>query len=109
MEPTKPAGMTQPASGMLDPIVIMAIALGFISLFDFPTFAGWIAYCLLCLIPIQIVIAVTWGSNQPAFAAKRGQPAKGAWLLGLTLLVGAIVAGVYFIAVGGGISPPTPM
>jgi len=108
METTKSAGMKQPAAGILATIIVMAIALGFISRFDFPTFAGWIAYCLLCLIPIQIVIAVTWGSN-PAFAAKRRQPAKGGLLIALTLLVGAIVAVVYFTAVGGGVSPPTPM
>jgi hypothetical protein len=108
METTKSVGMKQPAAGILATIVVMAIALGFISLFDFPTFVGWIAYCLLCLIPVQIVIAVTWGSN-PAFAAKRKQPAKGGLLIALTLLVGAIVAPVYFIAVGGRVSPPTPM
>jgi len=40
-----------------------------------PTFAGWVAYCLLCLIRFQIVAgAVTWGGN-PAFAAGlRRQP-----------------------------------
>src|SRR5579864_972369 len=108
METTKSAGMKQPAAGILATIVVMAIALGFISRFDFPAFTGWIAYCLLCLIPIQIVVAVTWGSN-PAFAARRSQPAKGGLLIALTLLVGAIVALVYFIAVGGGVSPPTPM
>jgi len=100
--------MKQPAAGIVATIIMVAISLGFISLFDFPTFAGWVAYFLLCLIPIQIVAAVTWGGN-PSFAARRGQPAKGAVLILVTLVVGAIVAAVYFVAVGGSMNPPTPM
>jgi len=105
---TKSIGMKQPTAGILATIIVMAIALGFISLFDFPTFAGWVAYYLLCLIPIQIVIAVTWGSN-PTFAAKHKQPLKGLSLIGVTLAIGSIMAGVYFFSVGQGVSPPTPM
>lgn len=108
METTKSAGMKQPAAGILATIIVMAIALGFISRFDFPTFTGWIAYCLLCLIPIQIVIAVTWGSN-PTCVAKHAQPLKGTLLIGLTLAIGSIVAVLYFNSVGGRVSPPTPM
>jgi len=108
METTKVAGMKQPAAGILATIMVMALALGFISLFAFPTFTGWIAYCLLCLIPIQIVIAVIWASN-PSFAAKARQPAKGALLILFSLLIGAIVTVVCFVTVGGAVSPPTPM
>jgi len=100
--------MSQPTAGIVATIIVIAVALGFISLFDFPTFAGWIAYVLLCLIPIQIVIAVTWGAN-PRFAAQHAQPLKGIVLIAVTLLIGAIVAVVYYISVGQGISPPTPM
>ena len=53
------------------------IARGFVSLFDFPTFGGWVTYLMICFIPMQIVTAVTWGTNQPRFAAKQRQPLKG--------------------------------
>lgn len=108
MEKETVLGIKQPAAGILATIIMVAIALGFISLFEFPTFAGWTSYCLLCLIPIQIVAAVTWGSN-PSFAARYNQPAKGALLIAVTLVVGAIAAVVYFVTAGGSLSPPTPM
>ena len=100
--------LKQPGIGTAATAIIIVIALGFVSLFDFPTFAGWVAYYLLCVIPIQIVMAVTWGAN-PGFAAKASQPAKGVLLTLFALVVGAIVAPVRFLVVGGSISPPTPM
>ncbi len=72
--------MKQPGLGVVATILVMAIALGFVSLFSFPTFAGWVAYFLLCVIPIQIVMAVTWGTEQPQTAAKAAQPLRGVLL-----------------------------
>src|SRR5882762_1597189 len=69
--------LKQPIAGIIATIIIIAIALGFVSLFDFPTFAGPVAYFLLCLIPMQIIVAVVWGTNSPEFAAKRRQPLNG--------------------------------
>jgi hypothetical protein len=71
-------------------------------------FTGWISYFLLCVIPMQIVGAVTWGGN-PAFVARLQQPAKGLMLTLTTLVVGVIVMAVTHRTIGGGISPPTPM
>jgi len=99
----------QPAAGIIATLIIVAVSMGFISLFDFPTFAGWVSYCIICVIPMQIVIGVTWGGQQPAFAAGRSQPVKGVLLILIALAVGAIVAVVSFVIVGGGVSPPTPM
>src|SRR5579863_8173317 len=81
----------QPFLGILATILVMALSLGLISLFDFPTFAGWMSYGLMCLIPMQIVIGVTWGTNQPGFAAKQRQPLKGLLLMLTTALIGAVV------------------
>lgn len=101
--------LKQPVLGVAATIIVMAIALGFISLFDFPTFSGWVAYGLLCIIPMEIVIGVTWGCEHPAFAASRPQPVQGLLLVLVTAVVGAIVAVVYFMTVGGSVSPPSPM
>lgn len=101
--------MKQPAAGIVATPMVIAISLGFVSLFDFPTFAGWVSYYLLCIIPMQIVMAVTWGCGHPDFAAARSQPAKGVLLTLLTLVVGVVVAVTYFATVGGSVSPPSPM
>ncbi len=100
--------LKQPVLGIVATGLMMALALGFISLFTFPVFTGWVAYFLLCVIPMQIVVAVTWGAN-PGFVASSAQPAKGAVLTLTTLAVGVIVSAVCFFTIGGRVSPPTPM
>ena len=77
--------MKQPALGVVASVLVMAISLGFISLFTFPTFASWVSFLTICFIPMQIVIAVTWGAQQPGFAAARPQPVKGLLLMLLAL------------------------
>src|ERR1700758_952490 len=99
-------GIKQPARGIVATTLVMAIALGFISLFSFPLFSGWVAYLLICFIPMEIVIGITWGCQNPGFAAKHKQPLKGILLALTALLVGAVVAAVHHRTVGGGISPP---
>ncbi len=101
--------LKQPVLGITATVIVMALALGLISLFDFPTFSGWVAYALLCVIPMQIVVAVTWGGKYPAFAASQAQPLQGILLALVTLVVGAVAGSVYFYTAGGGVSPPTPM
>jgi hypothetical protein len=98
----------QPVVGIVATVLVMAVALGFVSLFSLPVFTGWVAYFLLCVIPMQIVAAVTWGSN-PRFVASRPQPAKGLVLTLLTLVVGVVVTAVTHATIGGAVSPPTPM
>jgi hypothetical protein len=101
--------MKQPALGIVAAVLIMTVSMGFITLFDFPTFAGWVSFLMICFIPMEIVVGITWGCGLPGFAAARNQPAKGALLILVTLVIGAIVAALHFPTVGGGISPPTPM
>ena len=72
--------VAQPALGIAASLVAMAISLAFISLFDFPSFAGNVTFFTLCLIPMQVMAVVLWGANPP-FLAKMGQPAKGLALL----------------------------
>ena len=101
--------MKQPILGILATILVIAVSLGLISLFDFPTFAGWMSYGFLCLIPMQIVVGVTWGANQPAAAAKQRQPLKGLLLTLTTVVVGAVVVPAYLAIAGGNLKPPSPM
>jgi hypothetical protein len=98
----------QPAAGIISSVIIMAVSLAFISLFELSTFTGWVAYCIECLIPMQIVIGITWATKHPHFAGSRSQPSKGI-LLGLVTLVAGVITGVlFFYTVNGGINPPTP-
>jgi hypothetical protein len=101
--------MKQPVLGIVATAIIIAISLGFISLFDFPMFSGWVTFLLACIIPMEIVVGVVWGTNYPGFAASRNQPVKGLLLVLSTLLVGFVVAAVCHSTVGGAIAPPTPM
>ena len=102
------SGLKQPLLGIVATAFIVVVSLSFVSLFELPTFTGWVSYFLLCVIPMQIITVVMWGSN-PGFAAKQQQPMKGLTLTIATLVVGVIVAVVSFITIGGGVNPPTPM
>jgi hypothetical protein len=101
--------LKQPALGITSSVVVMAVSLGFIALFAFPTFATWVAFLTICFIPMQIVISVTWGGKYPAFAAARPQPAKGVLLTLLAVVVAVFVALIHFTTVGGSVNPPPPM
>ncbi|HEY7334828.1 MAG TPA: hypothetical protein VH639_08085 [Bryobacteraceae bacterium] len=101
--------MKQPLTGLVATALIIAISLGFIALFDFETFAGWVTCGLILLIPMEIVVGVTWACKFPAFAAKKNQPLKGILLALILPVIGAIFGAIYFYTAGGGIGPPTPM
>jgi hypothetical protein len=103
------ADLKQPGLGIAATAMVIAISLAFISLFDFPTFSGWVSYYLLCVIPIQIVIAVVWGTGHPAFAAGRPQPTKGILLTLFAMAIGLVVAAAYHVVAGARVSPPAPM
>jgi hypothetical protein len=99
----------QPFLGVVAAISVIIVSLAFISLFDFPTFGGWVAFLMTCIIPMEIIVGVAWGTNQPAFAARQKQPAKGILLAALTLAAGIIVAPTYLALAGGNMTPPGPV
>jgi hypothetical protein len=103
------SGLKQPLLGIAATALIMAISLGFISLFDFPLFSGWIATFLLCLIPMEIVMGVTWGMKEPRFVAERSQPVRGILFSLIALIAGVVVVLAHWTGVGSAISPPTPI
>jgi len=96
--------MKQPLAGTVATLLICVAALGFISLFPFPVFSGWVAYLLDCIIPMQVIVGVIWGGKQPAFAAKRPQPVRGILLLLLNLAVGVVFAVGLWQWIGHGIA-----
>ena len=102
-------GLKQPALGIAAAVLVIAASLGFISLFDFPTFGSSVAYYMNSIIPMQIVIGVVWGTNQPGFAAKQRQPLKGLLLALLTVAAGVMVAPTYLAVAGGNLRPPGPV
>jgi hypothetical protein len=101
--------MKQPWLGIAATILVMAIALGFVSLFSFQMFAGWVGYLLLCTIPIQIVMIVTWNAAHPAFAGNASQPLKGILLTLVCAVIGVIIAAALIPLVGAGVTPPGPI
>jgi hypothetical protein len=103
------SGLKQPVLGIVATALIMAISLGLISLFDFPTFSGWVGTFLLCIIPMELVIGVTWGLKQPGFVAERSQPLRGILFALMALLAGVVVALIHWTVIIGSIDPPSPM
>ena len=100
--------MTQPLLGILATAIAILVSLGFVGLFDFPAFVGWVSFYMLAVVPIQVVVVVIWGANPP-FAAGLRQPAKGVVLLLVTGLVAAIMTPLVWQVVGEGASPPGPI
>ncbi len=103
------SGLKQPLLGIAATALIMIISLAFISLFDFASFSGWISTFLLAIIPMEIVIGVTWGLKEPRGIAERSQPVRGVLYFLLTLFAGAVVTLAHWTGVGQAMSPPTPM
>jgi hypothetical protein len=90
-------------------ILIMAISLVFISLFTFQQFSGWVALYLLCLIPMELVASVTWGSAEPGFVGRASQPLRGILLMLICAVVGVAVTWLHWVFAGASVSPPAPM
>jgi hypothetical protein len=101
--------LKQPLLGIAATALIVTISLLFISLFDFPTFAGWVSYGIMCIIPMEIVVGITWGAKLPGMVDTQPQPLRGALLVIVTAAAGLVVGPVYFALVGGGQGPPSPM
>lgn len=101
--------LKQPVVGIVATLAITALSLTFISLFSFQTFTGPVSYFLLCLIPMQIVVAIVWETSHPAFAARRSQPMRGILLTLISLAGAVVVAPLAWALVGGRMYPPTPM
>ena len=101
--------LRQPLLGVVATVLIVVVSLGFISLFSWPTFSGWVAYGLMCAIPTSIVIGAVFGGEVPTGVARHDQPVRGLLQLALTAVVAAVVSAVHFLTVGGGVNPPVPM
>ncbi len=101
--------MKQPALGIVATVLVMTLALAFISLFSFGTFVARVAFFLLCVIPMQIVIAVTWRGERPVFAASRRQPTRGILLTLVSLVVGGLATAAVIDAIGSGVTTPPPI
>jgi hypothetical protein len=101
--------LKQPFAGIAASALVIAVSLGFISLFDAPKFLTWVSFCLISVIPMEIVIGIAWGCKKPDFAHACGQPLKGIMLILLTFLVGAIGGAAVRVVAGGNVNPPPPM
>jgi hypothetical protein len=100
--------MRQPLLGVVASAVVIAIALGFIALFDFASFTGSVSFFMLGLIPMQIVMVVLWGAN-PSFASRLRQPTKGILLTLVAVVAAVVVMPIALSLVGEGVRPPGPI
>jgi hypothetical protein len=100
--------MSQPLLGVAATALVLAVSLAFLAMFDFATFVGWVSFYMLAVVPLQIVVVVTWAADLP-FAARFEQPAKGIVLLLATAAGAAVMTPVVLQLVGEGVSPPGPI
>lgn len=93
--------------GLTAAIVIVAFALGLSSAFAPETYTSWVAFVGLTAVPAQLVIALLWHFEHPAFLKNLAQPAKGIAFLVLSAV--AMAAGgafLYFVpGKGAGLTP----
>jgi hypothetical protein len=101
--------LKQPAVGVVSTLLVSAVSLAFISLFDFPAFVGWVSFYLMCVVTVLIVMLALWRTEHPRFAAAHPEPTKGILTTLVALVGGAIACVLFFLIAGQGISPPAPM
>jgi len=101
-------GLRQPWLGIMGFIVVLFITFGIITWFKVETFIPWAGELSMCCIPFMIIVGMVWAGNYPPPAATLEQPLKGVYLLFLTMIVGALVAGYSIKTVGAYVTPPTP-
>ena len=99
----------QPGVGLLATGVVTVVSLLIISMLDFQTFTGPVAFGIMTIVPTQLLIGMVWHGEHPKFAAAAKQPLKGIYFLGFSVVVGAVLGTAMVVLVGGGIWPPTPM
>ena len=99
--------MAQPALGLIATALVVAVSLAYLAIFDFATFAGPVAFFMLCLIPAQVVLVVL--APNPPFAARLGQPVKGIVLVLATVVAAIVATPIALRLAGEGVSPPGPI
>jgi hypothetical protein len=97
--------LRQPLLGVAASAVAIALSLAYLTLFDFPTFAGWVAFVMLALIPAQVVLVVL----VPGALSTIPQPARGAALVAITAAAALAISPLAVRFVGEGVSPPGPI
>lgn len=99
----------QPMAGIIAATIVMAISLAFISLFEYQTFTGWIAYSVMSVIPTQVMIGTIWSGKQPSFVARAAQPLKSICLIVMTVLGGLVFGSIMYALLGAGMDAPNPI
>ena len=100
--------MRQPVLGIAATALVIALSLGYIALWDFGRFIGWVSFFALSFIPFEVMTGVLWGGSPP-FVAGLNQPQKGAALVGVTLLAGLVTSQFLYRTLGASQGEPGPM
>jgi len=95
--------------GIVATAAIVVVSLAFIACLEWPTFRDWVSYYLICTIPFSFVVGAFWRGEHPRAVRALNQPWRGLAFLAMALLVGAVVAVLQLITVGGGVTPPSVM
>ena len=100
--------MKQPVLGIFASALVIALSLGFIALWEFETFIGWVSFVALSFVSFEVMTGVLWNGNPP-FTSGLRQPLRGFLLIALTVLVGLVVSQVVYRTLGASQGSPGPM
>ena len=97
-------------TGVLSAFLVLAISIGLTAGFtqaqDTDFYLNWVGTFFMCGTPFQIMLAIVWGNQTPAFMGKLAQPMKGLVLTGMFVLAGAIIMPILLYTVGQGVLSP---
>lgn len=89
--------------------VVLLLTSAICAAFSGPVLTTWVALFFIASTPAQIILALLWKAQHPAFIGRLAQPAKGIVLTSITALLGLVIGLALFHFAGAGVGPPTPM
>jgi len=102
------SGLCQPLLGIMATGAIITTASLFISIFSEPVFSSWIAFLLMCCVPVQIVCGLVWGCSYPEMLTTLTTSKRGLLLTIMTIAGGLVIAAIIFSVIAQGVTPPGP-
>ncbi|TBR16009.1 hypothetical protein [Rugosibacter aromaticivorans] len=99
---------SQPMLGLVASVLVVSAALWISVSLSPEAMLTWVSLIMVAMVPMQMVIGLAWGSHHPASIAAMPQLTRGLAFSLLMATVGALVAYISYVTVGGSIQPPTP-
>ncbi|MFA7279460.1 MAG: hypothetical protein WC100_05150 [Sterolibacterium sp.] len=100
--------IAQPLLGSIGLVVTVGFALLVCVAFDARTFATWVAFLIMSIVPAQTIMDLVWKNSYPPALMRLPQPFKGIVILASLAVVGCVIVPLTLKLVGGSVTPPIP-